>query len=188
MIKRIEEIDKALKNDMPESALALTLTLPDICGQIEAPNEKKVGKRYKDWISKNVALDKFDVYFDGLVTSANSGVDPKLPKMDAEAIYRLRCHFLHSGDADIHDDSTVSNMDHFVLKKIGCGEYEDANGRLIVGGFTIYIERDEDGKETKHYEIDIKYLCDIIVDAARRFYEQIPDKHVFLDHAIEIVD
>lgn len=39
---------------MYQSALALTLTLPDICGQVEMPSAR-VGARYKSWFDQYVA-------------------------------------------------------------------------------------------------------------------------------------
>ena len=38
MLEKIEAIEKALDNKSFLPALALALTLPDICGQIEYPN------------------------------------------------------------------------------------------------------------------------------------------------------
>jgi hypothetical protein len=34
------------------SALALSVAIPDICGSIEYPDEKSVGKRYRDWFDQ----------------------------------------------------------------------------------------------------------------------------------------
>ena len=98
MISRIEEIRKALDNNLPEAALALALTLPDICGQIEFPFEVKVGKRYVNWLDGHIPKDAFDVNYDGALTAFNNGVDPKFSRLTPTAIYKLRCRFLHSGD------------------------------------------------------------------------------------------
>lgn len=50
MEKRIQEARKCLDNGLYEAALALALTLPDICGQVEYSAIKKVGERYTKWI------------------------------------------------------------------------------------------------------------------------------------------
>ena len=53
IIDRVQEIEKALKKKMYQSALALALTLPDICGGIMCPNAD-TGFRYKAWFNKYV--------------------------------------------------------------------------------------------------------------------------------------
>ena len=48
---KISEIRKALKLELYNCALALALTLPDVCGKVEFPNAG-VSKRYKEWFDK----------------------------------------------------------------------------------------------------------------------------------------
>lgn len=48
-LAHIDEIEICLENECYVAALALTLTLPDIYGMAEYPDEKTVGKRYKQW-------------------------------------------------------------------------------------------------------------------------------------------
>ena len=52
IIDRVQEIEKALKKKMYQSALALALTLPDICGGIICPNVG-TGFRFKALVYKN---------------------------------------------------------------------------------------------------------------------------------------
>jgi hypothetical protein len=65
LLDRINEIEKAMECGFWQSALAMALTIPDICGQIEFTNmvrwDKKhekyfrlVGEQYKAWYSKYV--------------------------------------------------------------------------------------------------------------------------------------
>ena len=183
MEARIKEIKKALENNMAEAALALTLTLPDICGQVAEPNESRVGKRYKNWLINNIPKDAFDVNYDSTITSICGGNDPQFPTLTAEDIYELRCHFLHSGDAEI----TNINLDYFVLKKIGAGDYTDNRGIGVRSGYTCYIEKDINGNECKHFEIDTGYLCEVIVDAATKYYNDSADKNAFKDHSIKLL-
>ena len=46
LLEIIKEIEKALDNEMFLSALALTLTLPDICGKAEYPELGNKPERY----------------------------------------------------------------------------------------------------------------------------------------------
>ena len=76
---KIKEIGKALDVGFYQSALALALTIPDICGKVAYPNDA-VGKRYENW---------FDNYVNGL---------DDIPEFDGRACYLLRCSYLHSGE------------------------------------------------------------------------------------------
>ena len=52
MIERIiKEINLSLENECYLSALGMALTLPDICGKAEYPNEKSTTKRYIEWFN-----------------------------------------------------------------------------------------------------------------------------------------
>ena len=53
LIKLVEDIERAIEHECYFSALALALTLPDICGKAEYP-ELKVGERYKKWCQKYI--------------------------------------------------------------------------------------------------------------------------------------
>lgn len=79
----------SLDNKNYISALALTLTLPDICGKIEFPNMKSGKDRYTHWyndyIYKYDSTDEFE----------------NLDKVDGRAVYELRCNLLHDGSSDI---------------------------------------------------------------------------------------
>ncbi len=152
MLSKIKEIRKALKNNMPQCALALALTLPDICGQVEHPNEKSAGKRYRAWLDKFIPKDAFDSNYDGSLTAINNGVNPEFPKIDSNAIYMLRCELLHSGDAEIENDKNVSQdnyLDDFFLTVIGDMDWTDENGLGAKSGYGSYIEKDEKGKVLK---------------------------------------
>lgn len=49
MQEKILQIRQSLKSKTPLTALALALTLPDICGQVEYPEEESesTGKHYR---------------------------------------------------------------------------------------------------------------------------------------------
>ena len=186
MISRIEEIRKALDNNLPEAALALALTLPDICGQIEFPSEGKVGKRYVNWLDGHIPKDAFDVNYDGVLTALNNGVDPKFSRLTPTAIYKLRCHFLHSGDTEIENDDKDAYMDEFILQEIGAQDWRDENGLGASSGYTSYQETDENGKETRTYVIDVKYLCEVLYQAAEKYYNN-HNKALFDDHTVHFM-
>lgn len=51
--KIVEEMNKALENNLYLAALSLVLTLPDICGKAAYTN-KRTGDRYRDWFDEYV--------------------------------------------------------------------------------------------------------------------------------------
>ena len=54
LTERLDEIDNALSHNLYQAALGLALTVPDICGQMEFPEEKTVCGRYVKWFSTYV--------------------------------------------------------------------------------------------------------------------------------------
>ena len=169
IIDRVQEIEKALKKKMYQSALALALTLPDICGGIMCPNAD-TGFRYKAWFNKSVTA----MY------------QPKcLPKVcdstkriiNGEIIYKLRCAYLHSGE------DRASNGE---IKKQLCGK-ED-KGYTV--SFNLILTLDMEGimcntdseESLRQYEIyiNIRKLCKNLCEATRTYLEHIEEKNIYL--------
>src|ERR1041385_2560782 len=67
-------------------ALFCTLTLPDICGSLEAPNGQAKHPLYTQWFDKYVA-PKYYGFLDG------------------ETCYRFRCSMLHQGTSRPHSQN-----------------------------------------------------------------------------------
>ena len=75
----LDEIEKALDEEMYLVALQATLALPDICGALEAENGKATNATYLAW---------FNQYGSKHIYSKN---------MTAEDCYLFRCSILHQG-------------------------------------------------------------------------------------------
>lgn len=71
-------------------ALFTALTLPDICGALEAGNGIATCQRYIDWFDRNVA-PRYSSFLDG------------------DACYRFRCSLLHQGTTQ-HPKSKYSRI------------------------------------------------------------------------------
>lgn len=82
------------KSNLYQAALALALTIPDICGAYQYP-QSQVGFRYKKW---------FDEYVPPYYMPKILGdpVDSKRKIMTGDICYCLRCAVLHSGNDDIN--------------------------------------------------------------------------------------
>jgi hypothetical protein len=92
MLDLLEDIKSALEAKLYRPALALALTVPDICGKIAYPELKTVKKRYEMWFNEYVTKGYFPDEF-----------EDKL-KFDGEKCYKLRCSILHSGKAEVPID------------------------------------------------------------------------------------
>lgn len=171
MEKRIQEARKCLDNGLYEAALALALTLPDICGQVEYSAIKKVGERYTKWID-NFMDSKvlYDQFFDEV---------GDFKPLESQDIYKLRCAFLHSGDKDISSDT----IDCFnLVRPDGLGAVE---GKASFG-YKYGIENQPDGSVKNTAQIDIKYLTEMICEAAEEYYKT-KSPSDFEEHTFELV-
>ena len=94
-LNKINEIRRALNLELYNCALALALTLPDICGKVEFPNENK-NSRYKSWFRKYA-----EPLFTGpaIVLPGNEIVDDTI--FTNEECWALRCSVLHAGNYDV---------------------------------------------------------------------------------------
>lgn len=154
MLEKIKAIRKALQDENPYVALALALTLPDICGQIEYP-WKKVGERYKDWFDNNVLPQYYKV---------NNELE--FP-FDGKVCYQLRCSYLHSGNSDVE-----KYIDTFELAY---------NKDTVAKFFNSYsIEKDK----TTRMTLDVNGLCYFLCLAAERYYETTTQKEIFGQYSI----
>ncbi len=166
MINKIaEEINKALDAELYLIALGSALTLPDICGKAEYPDEKSTAIRYKKWYDHHI----------GQYEKA----DDDMPYLSGDIVYSLRCSLLHQGNPNV--DNTQMHLDEFQL--------------LIqrMEGIEIYIDTSSvvthaDGSETRSYKVHIKNLCWMICRLAQKYYNKNKDKFNFFNYKIVDLD
>ncbi len=91
----IEQIRDACRQGGFLPALALALTIPDVCGRSDSPGIQEVGKRYSAWFDK-WALPSFADH-----TGFDADGQPNRAYFDGEMCYRLRCKFLHENTQEI---------------------------------------------------------------------------------------
>lgn len=109
--KIVKEIDDALENGLFLAALALSLTLPDICGKAEYPTFGN-GDRYKNWFDENVSTAK--LWKEHEPNAYNEG----MPYINGEIAYSLRCCYLHLGNPNIEKSKIKTGdckIDNFIL-------------------------------------------------------------------------
>ena len=108
MLQKIADIRKSLNSGAYQSALALTLTLPNICRQVEYGNTKSGTDGYPYWI---------DTYVD--FSECYIGFGTEEAELNGKICYALRCSFLHCGNDDISSQKVAKNctINNFELRK-----------------------------------------------------------------------
>ncbi len=145
------------------SALALALTLPDICGMVEFPN-KGVAERYIGW---------YDKYLGKYMSHGKNDLGVDNPWLSGEVIYNLRNTYLHQGSPNIIGTKvkeSANQLDKFILLLGDGTEIWDATINMNMGY----------GKLTyKLIMVDVTYLCNSICDCALLYYENNAEKFEF---------
>ena len=169
-LEKIDSIRDAYKAGFYEPALALALTIPDICANVEQPTEESVTKRYIDWCNTHI--------FTGQATDIDV-------KFTGAALYQLRCHFLHNGDSEIfkNDGRPWTQVD---IREFDLMEPKDGSGTGLM--FQIMTFKDTDtGEIIYKAKTNLRYIIDIICDCAEEFYDSWPNKSDFDDHVVNLL-
>lgn len=171
--KKIESIRKAYAAGLYEPALALVLTLPDICAEIEFPSIDKVGDRYIKWSNNHIFQDN---------PSNNKG------NFSGAALYQLRCHFLHNGNSDLFKDKGNADSRVFISKfELMLPKDESDNStELLMKSMTW--KDDQTQEEFYTVQMNIRNIIDEICNATEEFYEDWPTKDSFEDHSIQLIE
>ncbi len=164
----VEQIKEALYNKCYFPALSLALTLPDICGNAEFPNED-VGKRYITW---------YDKYLANNITGEKEDIDK--PRLSGEVVYNLRNTFLHLGSPNIQSEKikdSSNQIDKFALI-LGDGTlfWEST---LTLGTLGKTNNPDLEGISYRVMFVEITYLCESICNCALDYFEKNEDKFKF---------
>ena len=181
MIHRIKEIKDCLDKNLYEAALALTLTLPDICAQVEYPNIEFVGDRYKKWIEDFVDMSNLgdDASYHRIMSCFDQSVTAEnYPRLTVENLYKLRCNFLHSGNIEIKS----SFFQEFCLMKPESMGFVKNN---LPAEWKIIHTTNGNNDAVYRIEIDVKHLCLTICNAAEKYYNT-KNSNDFINHTMEI--
>lgn len=175
ILKLIEDIEKSLENECYYAALALALTLPDICGKAEYPTTRNNKTRYKDW---------YDKYLGNFLSGAGRSDNPEfadISYMSGELVYSLRCQFLHSGNPNIDSDGIMeerNQIDKFALI------IPSKDDRFVLGEYGgITYDENRNVKE-RTYSVHIPFICKLISRSAKKYYSENIDKFDFLNYTI----
>lgn len=168
MVQRIvDDIRAALNNDLYFVALSTALTLPDICGKAEYPDESSTKKRYIDWYDKEIG------YYE---KNTNQTIDEEMPYLSGSVIYSLRCSLLHAGNPNVDNERLTKRdeslpIDNFVLKIESKNDFD-----IYSDGSAI---SDILGQHRRSYRMSIRRICLIICAVAENFYKENKEKFYF---------
>lgn len=115
LLKLIENVERAIEHECYFAALALALTLPDICGKAEFPDDGN-GARYTKWCRQFVCEEH----------PRDNPYSGDMPYLNDDILFNLRCAFLHQGTPNPNANISKGNppkykderckIDHFTLK------------------------------------------------------------------------
>lgn len=171
----ISGVRHCLDSGYYHAALALALTIPDVCGLVEYPEcRKKSSKRYVAWFNDYILVNY----------AKNFTPEGEVSKsyFNGDMCYSLRCKLLHEGNSHIEAKSIIVSGDE------GC-RFEF---RLIVGGSdgygkTIYSISGCDNVVVKQVTLNIADLCEALCCGAEDFYKT-RNKDDFINHQLNYVD
>ena len=164
---RIEEIRYCCKVGLWQAALSLTLTLPDICGDRNKYPNSKARKRWMEWLDNSGALDEFTFLVN---KDENSDLLEVCKIMTIEAVYSLRCSFLHQGNADLEKEKVpkeikrIKDSNPYVV--VNFAVKPTSNALFLSYGSSIDTKRNI---ETIDYSINVPVFCNLICDYAERY-------------------
>lgn len=144
----LESIRNSLNEESPYAALALALTLPDICSNLEVSNNAQTKEPYCNFFNKYLSS-----YFNG------SGA----VFLKAEDLYALRCAFLHSGRGDIETKSVREFINKFTLINFTHRGYAVHNNKII--------NTAPSGDIVKKLQLDVKILSTQMIEAVAKWQQ-----------------
>mgnify|MGYP000852810412 FL=1 len=171
----ISEVRHCLDSGYYHAALALALTIPDVCGLVEYPEcRKKSSKRYVAWFNDYILVN--------YAKNFTSEGEVSESYFNGDMCYSLRCKLLHEGNSHIETKSTIVSGDEGCRFKF----------RLIVGGGdgygkTIYSISGCDNVVVKQVTLNIADLCEALCRGAEDFYKT-RNKDDFINHQLNYVD
>ena len=164
MLKKIDDVRRSIKNATYYSALALALTFPDICCQVENGlnnGENSTRSMYINWVNKHMDFEDFHFPMQGFETQTFAG----------EMCYSLRCKVLHNGNTEVKNQALGVNVDKLFLTLPAEDNYY--HGYKYV--------TDENGDTATYIGID--YICERLCDTAEKFFNNWANKSDFDKHS-----
>lgn len=170
----IDDVNKALNAEAYMAALALVLTIPDICAKAEYGDSLGNKERYIKWFDKYIGQYEICPREDG---------EEQLPYLSGEVVYSLRNNVLHQGTPNINTNKIkdeVNKIDEFSLVIERKNEFD-----LYLDSSALSTECFMGQTNSKRsYKVNIRRLCVIICSVAKHIYEKNKEKFNFFNYKI----
>lgn len=174
LLKLIDDMKRALDANCYLAALAIALTLPDICGKAEYSSACNT-RRYIDWYNKYVA--PFEC------PPSHEGAEPEnMPYLSGEVVYNLRNSFLHQGNPNIDNgkikqkENKIDKFSLVIQSKNEIDLYSDVSS----------VQSDCIGRTIRSYRVNVRRLCFILGNTAKGYYKENKEKFDFFQ--CDIID
>lgn len=143
------EIEKALESELLYPALALSLSLPDICASLHLPTDRPTRRsHYVRWCRR---------YLTVVVKNRSR----RVAEFRATHVYALRCAFLHNGTTELQERHNRTRGTVGAIQLVWTRPIP--NGYMIIGMYT-----DETRKARKaHIQMNVEMLCGALTRGAR---------------------
>ncbi len=163
----ISEIKTALMDKLYFIALLAALTLPDVCGKAEYPNNKPTN-RYKKWVKAYIEKRKWPNYEHSCPDEINANI-----------IYSLRCSMLHQNTPN------TDVVDYFELVQV---DSDRANIFKYTAESETLCENGIERRVVRKISINISELCYLLCDSAEEYYRNNKEKFGFINYNFVNVD
>lgn len=159
----VDEINRSLDTNCYIVALMAALTLPDICGKAEYPNDKP-SERYLKWYDENI----------GQYETNDNLQSRGIPYMSGEVVYSLRNALLHQGNPNI--DNAKCDIQYFELLR------QDKD-RAHIDISSASVTTSADGNErVRRLCVNFRELCFKLCAGAQGYYENNQSKFNFFNY------
>ena len=151
MYALIDDVERAANAGAFRSALALALTIPDIGGHLAYPELTSTGERYRRW---------FDEYVKEYYPVEELQKALGIGWFDAQACYKLRCAYLHSGNSALADVNYISTLDFVIQKGENIYSGDKGAARIDIRTNRVFYT---------HVRLNIAKLCAALCAAGKYF-------------------
>lgn len=172
LLKLIEDVERAIEHECYFAALALALTLPDICGEAEFPKVGN-GARYTKWCRQFVCEEH----------PSDNPYSGDMPYLNDDILYNLRCAFLHRGTPNPNENIYKGKLpkykddrckiDHFILE---ITDPDTPDGELSMVSCSTGMKIDH-----REITVGVRDICYRLCVAAKKYYEENTDKFTFFN-------
>lgn len=176
MKELLKSLEIAIEQKNWYAALIIAITLPDIAGHIDYPNDGSQ-KRYVKWFDKYIkqkypTTDKVYYGIEGLVFGVTQAHTTKAFLITGEECYAIRCVILHEGRFKINGQSVLKSMKNDSLsiidKVADCVRFTFESNTSNTEDVTIQSIGDQN-----ILQINVSQFCLNIKDGLYKWLEEI---------------